>query len=74
MSTPAQAIEALSQAFKADPDFAYTWHCSIAMACYDSMEGYSMLGPADHRKIGNEAASRFMKLAFDVETKGPESY
>lgn len=46
--------------------YAHGWHCNIAMACYDSIPEDSEL---DRHKVGNEAASRFMRLCFGVETK-----
>ena len=59
------AVTTLSKAFKEDNHFAYGWYSNIAMCCYDSI-GESMMTHADALKIGREAASRFMKLAFDV--------
>lgn len=59
--TVKDAMETLTQAFEDDPDYAHTWHCNIACSVMDS--------GVDHEK-SNEAASRFMKLAFGVETKG----
>jgi len=47
---------------------AHGWHCNIAMACYDAMLQTEGDGH-EHHKIANNAASRFMKLCFDVETK-----
>ena len=66
--TPKKSVKVLRKAFKKDPGYAYSWHCNIAMAMMDS------IGPGDMdyayaHKICNEAASRFMKLAFDVDTK-----
>jgi hypothetical protein len=55
--TPAQAVEALSKAFKADPEYAWTWHCNIAMAAKD--EGME-------HKAANRAAARFMYNAFGI--------
>lgn len=54
--------------------YAHSWHCNIAMMCYDAMiaewgdEAASMIHD-DLRNVANDAASRFMKLCFDVETK-----
>ncbi len=62
-----EALDLLRKAMKDDPDYAHGWHCNIAMMCKDSMEEYDILY-SDVHKIGNEAASRFMKLCFDVET------
>jgi len=62
-----EAMDTMRAAFKEDPNFAYTWHCNIAMACYDSM-GDEL--PHDRSlDIANEAASKFMKLAFGVVTE-----
>ena len=61
-----KAMLTLRKAFIADPDFAYTWHCNIAMACYD------VLPWKDRKrahKVGNTAATNFMKKCFDVSTK-----
>ena len=49
--------------------YAHSWHCNIAMMCYDAMmQSYG--DGHDHHAIANDAASRFMKMAFQVETKG----
>lgn len=63
-----KAMDALIEAFKDDPGYAHSWHCNIAMMCYDAM----LETPGDghnHHAIANDAASRFMKLCFGVETK-----
>lgn len=60
MSTEVEeAMKTMKQAMKSDPDFAWSWHCNIAMMCKDA--------GATH-KISNFGAARFMKLAFDVDT------
>ena len=72
MSTEIEdAVNTLKRAFKSDPDFAHGWHCNIAGACYDSI-GPSGVEQDDsvRHEISNEAASRFMKMAFDVEIDG----
>jgi hypothetical protein len=46
--------------------YAHGWHCNIAMAVYDA--AYTLSGENAH-EIGNDAATRFMKLCFDVNTK-----
>lgn len=47
--------------------YAHSWHCNLAM-CFEVelMQNDS----DDAHVICNAAASRFMKLCFDVETKG----
>jgi hypothetical protein len=62
--TPKEAVECLSAAFKADPDYAHTWHCNIAMAMYDELTPTT----PNPIEVCNRAATRFMKNAFDVET------
>jgi len=51
---------------------AHSWHCNIAMMCSDSIkeeqeasDNFILYAHA----IGNDAASRFMKLCFVVEIK-----
>lgn len=76
-ATVGDAIDILKKAFKDDPRLEYKWHCNIAMACYDSIDLKIInavgLAHNDAHKIGNEAASRFMKLAFDIVTAWPGS-
>lgn len=71
--TPADAVGALKQAFQDDPDYAHSWHCNLAMMFSDAMEtgGVSRrhAGGSINHEVANDAASRFMKLAFDVVTK-----
>lgn len=57
--TPKQAIEALSAAFKADPDYAWGWHCNLA--------GIALDAGADHASANGRAAS-FMRTVFGVDT------
>ena len=59
LMVPKEAINCLSEAFKADPMYAHSWHSNIAVFAQD--EGLSHVA-------ANRAASRFMKLAFDIET------
>jgi len=51
--------------------YAHSWHCNIAMMCADAIHAdhKETLTSDDAHRIGNDAASRFMKLCFDVETK-----
>lgn len=54
------AMKTMKRAFKLDKDFAHSWHCNLACTMMDSG-----VDPA----TANDAAARFMKLAFDVDTK-----
>ena len=77
-----EAFETIKQAMiEDDPSkpgsYAHSWHCNIAMMCHDAIQAEidrvdadnfdSPMYPDPH-KAGNDAASRFMKLCFDVET------
>ncbi|AQZ99360.1 hypothetical protein B5M06_14975 [Comamonas kerstersii] len=54
-----QAMEALKAAMKADPEYAWSWHCAICAGAHD--EGLET-GAA------NRAAARVMNMAFDCDT------
>ncbi len=50
--------------------YGHSWHCNIAMMCYDAIrEAADEIPHEQAHLIGNEAASRFMKLCFDIDTK-----
>lgn len=61
-----QAINRLKQAMIDEPDYAYGWHANIAMSVYD--ECTTDISHDDAHRIGNDAASRFMKICFNAET------
>ena len=75
-----EAMEVIKQAMIDDSpieqgSYAHVWHCNIAMMCHDAIESEKDGVPIefqtiDSHAIGNDAASRFMKLCFNVETKG----
>jgi len=48
--------------------YAYSWHCNIAMMCHDAILAHDDQADFAH-KVGNDAASRFMKLCFNVDTR-----
>lgn len=60
--TPEQAIKALSKAMKDDCDYAWSWHCNIAMVAQDA--------GAPHKE-SNERAASFMRYLFGVDTNKP---
>ena len=74
-----EAMDVLKQAMIDDTpedkgSYAHSWHCNIAMSCYDAMHDskHQALSESSHdwrHKVANDAASRFMKLCFDVTTK-----
>lgn len=55
-----QAMERLTLAIQEEPDYAQGWHDNIAVAAQDAGTTY---------KVANDGASRFMKLAFNVDTR-----
>ena len=54
------AINRLSGAMEEDPEYAWGWHCNIAVMMQDAGADYA---------TANEGAARFMKLAFGVDTR-----
>jgi len=48
--------------------YAHSWHCNIAMACHDAILEFDSQVDFAH-EVGNDAASRFMKLCFGVDTE-----
>jgi len=72
MSEIQKAFETIKQAMIDDSpevqgSYAHAWHCNIAMAVYD--ECTTDISSEDAMRIGNAAATRFMKTCFDVVTK-----
>lgn len=53
-----KAMNVVIAAMQADPGYAWSWHCNIAMAYVD--EGVN-------RDVANQGAARFMKLLANVE-------
>lgn len=71
-ATKTNPFDELAKRLRDDPDYAHSWHCNIAMMCYDAiMEFDSETLHEDAHKIGNDAASRFMKLCFNIVTEQP---
>jgi len=62
-------MDTLKKAMIDDPEYAYSWHANIAMMCHDAIkEELNKKSVIDAHSVGNDAASRFMKICFDVET------
>ena len=49
----------LADALRADPDYAWSWHCNIAVAAMDEGVSYA---------VANRAAARLMVTAFGIDT------
>jgi len=54
----AKAMQTVIDAMRSDPDYAWSWHCNIAMAFVDA--------GGDHY-TGNQGAARFMRILASVE-------
>ncbi len=70
------AVKVLADAMK-DSGYAHSWHCNIAMSVYDELNSKPWISLTDgaiseRHKIANAAASRFMKLCFDVDTNSEQ--
>ncbi len=68
-----KAFNVLKKSMNDDSSYAHGWHCNIAMMCYDAIKEKNLVSGSNFThiealEVGNEAASRFMKLCFDVET------
>lgn len=62
--TPRDAINWLSEAFGAEPDYAHCWHCNIAMSFVDAFPKDAGVDYATIHAAANDAAARFMFAAF----------
>ena len=61
------SMRIIGEAARSDPGYAWSWHCSIAMAFYHSWTNENR--PADiHRKV-NEGAARFLYNLFKIDVK-----
>tara|TARA_R110002111_G_scaffold74952_2_gene119067 strand:- start:180 stop:410 length:231 start_codon:yes stop_codon:yes gene_type:complete len=61
-----QAMNRLKKAMEDDPTYAYGWHSNIAISAYDSCD--KGIEHDEAHRIGNDAATNFMKVCFDVKT------
>lgn len=53
------ALRQLTAALQADPDYAWSWHCNLAMPVMDATG-------VTHR-VANEAGARLMRHLFDID-------
>lgn len=60
LKTTPKVMGQLRAALQSDPDYAWGWHCNIAMAAFD--EGLD-------REAANRAAARFLKNCFGIDTE-----
>jgi hypothetical protein len=62
----ADAMKVIGEAIGTDESYAMGWKSNIAAACADSMP--SGIPEAARFRMGRDAADRFIKLAFGVDT------
>lgn len=65
--TVADAVKVITQAFKDDPAYRYSWEANIAMAFKDNMRWHFSPGEIpvlqeDLHKVANKAADYFLDL------------
>lgn len=60
-----QALDTLKLAFKNDPEYAWSWHCNIAMPMYDSF-AFNGTNSITYFEA-NVAAARIMHHLFNVD-------
>ena len=60
-----KAMNVIKKALNNDPDYAWGWHCNLAMSSFD--EGMD-------RPSANRAAARFMQICFGVDTTQNEHF
>lgn len=58
MKNVKESMDVIRKAIHIDEDYAWSWHCNLAMTSYD--EGLS-------HKSANKAAARFMQICFDYD-------
>ena len=60
--TVKEAFNTLQQAMHDDPNYAWSWHCNLAMSAHDCGVDY---------ETSNKIAHEFMRRLFEVNTKEP---
>lgn len=63
------AFSIIKSTMQKDYGYAWGWHCNVAMASYDAMRKQNphMHNELAHQ-VSNDAAARFMRICFDVDT------
>lgn len=62
-----ELLDGMVAKMQSDSELAWSWHCAAAMSFYDELP--ESILPRERHAISNKAASRFMKMAFHVETE-----
>jgi hypothetical protein len=65
MSDVSQAFNTLKKALTDDPDYAWSWHCNLAMPMIDG---------GVEEGLANKCAARLMQHIFSIDTSKHEHY
>lgn len=69
------AFQNLKKALQADPGYAWSWHCNIAMNLMDNLGSYNPKANNQERhRVCNEAAAKMMNYIFNIDTAKHEHY
>lgn len=69
------AYSELKEALQDDPDYAWSWHCNIAMNLMDNLGSYNPKANQQERsRVCNEAAAKMMNYIFNIDTAKHEHY
>lgn len=60
------ALDTLKAALAEDSEYAWGWHCNIAMAFMDTEPEY---GSRNLHRAANEGAAIFMQRCFDIDVR-----
>lgn len=60
------AFAVLKAALQADDEYAWSWHCNIAMAFVDTEPEY---GGRNLHRSANEGAAIFMQRCFNIDVR-----
>lgn len=67
----AHPFSLLKEAIHADPEYAWGWHCNLAMPVFDTCFDKRLTSSANHERA-NQAAALMMRQLFDYDiTKHP---
>lgn len=61
-----EAFDTLKAALQADTNYAWSWHCNIAIAFIDTEPSH---GTRNLHRAANEGAANFMQRCFDVDVR-----
>jgi len=64
-----ESIKHLVGVMEKDQDYAWAWHCNLAMSFYDAFNDVrDDISHLSQHEIGNRGAANFMTLLFGIDT------